>query len=91
MKDNTILGIINRALMILEKETGLAHPSLKVVESRSFKPVSDFFNSKNEAWYNEALLIELEGIYRKNLQTGAISRNVYNLRIRGTRILRRFA
>jgi len=88
MKDNTILGIINRALMILEKETGLAQPSLKAVESRSFKPVSDFFNSKNEAWYSEALLIELEGIYRKNLQTGAISRNVYNLRIRGTRILR---
>ena len=88
MKDNTILAIINQSLMILEKEVELARLSLKVVESRSFKPIVDFFNDKNETFYNEALIKELEDHYRKNLQTGVISRNVYNLRIRGTRILR---
>ena len=88
MKDNTILTIVNQALKILEKEVELARPSLKVVESRSFKPIIDFFNDKKEIFYNEALINELEHHYRKNLQTGVISRNIYNLRIRGTRILR---
>ena len=88
MKDNTILGIINQSLMILEKEVGLAQSSLAVAKSRSFKPIIDFFNDKNKAWYSETLINELEEIYRKNVQKGIISQNVYNLRIRGTRIIR---
>ena len=84
MKANTILGVINRSLMILEKEVGLAQSSLKVIESRSFRPISEFFDGKNEAWYSESLISELEELYRKNLLMGVISRNVYNLRIRGT-------
>ena len=88
MKDNAILVIINQSLLILEKEVELARLSLKVVESRSFKPIVDFFNDKNEAFYREDLINELEERYRKNLQDGVISRYVYNLRIRGTRILR---
>ena len=88
MKDNTIIGIIHQALEILEMEVGLAQSSLKVVTSRSFKPISDFFSGKNEAYYSEALLSELDEHYCKCLQDGSISQNVYNLRIRGTRILR---
>jgi integrase len=88
MKDKTILAIINQSLMILEKEVGLAPSSLKVVESRSFKPIADFFNDKNEVCYCENLLNALEEHHRKNLRNGVISRNVYNLRIRGTRIVR---
>jgi len=87
MKDNTVLGIINQALMILEKEVGLAQSSLEVIKSGSFKPISNFFKEKNEVWYNEALIKELEGFYRKSFDIGEISRNVYNLRIRGTRIV----
>ena len=88
MKDNTILGIINQSLMILEKEVELAPSSLEVVKSRSFKPITDFFNVKNEVWYSEILVSELEELYGKNLRNGIISRNVYNLRICGTRIVR---
>ena len=66
----------------------MTQSSLKVVASRSFKPILDYFNDKNEACYSEVLISELEERYRKDLQTGAIFRNVYNLRMRGTRILR---
>jgi hypothetical protein len=88
MKDNTIYDVVHQALIILRTEVGLAQSSLKTVESRSFKPITDFFNGKNEAYYNEGLINELEGFYKKHLQDGIISPNVYNLRIRGTRILR---
>ena len=88
MKDGTINGIIQQSLSVLEKEIGLAKSSIEVVASRSFKPISDFFEAKNESYYSETLLSELEELYRTSLQTGAISRNVYNLRTRGTRILR---
>ena len=88
MKDNTIYGIVRQALIILKTEVGLAQSSLKAVESRSFKPITDFFNGKNEAYYNEDLIKELEEFYKKHLQDGMISQNVYNLRIRGARILR---
>ena len=43
MKDNTIIHIIQEALVILEKDVGLAESTLRVVKSRSFKPISDFF------------------------------------------------
>lgn len=88
MKDKTIYGIVRQALIILRTEVGLAQSSLKAVESRSFKPITDFFNGKNEAYYSEDLINELEEFYKKHFQDGTISRNVYNLRIRGTRILR---
>ena len=88
MKDKTIIGITHQALMILEKEVGLAQASLVTVASRSFKPIADFFKNKNETSYSDALINELNELYWKNLQAGVISRNVYNLRIRGTRILR---
>ena len=88
MKDKTISGIIQQALTILEKEVGLAKSSHEVVTSRSFKPISDFFREEKEASYSEDLINELDELYLDRLQAGAISRNVYNLRTRGTRILR---
>jgi len=88
MEEKTVVSIINQALMILEKEVGLAKSSLRVVASRSFKPINDFFINKNESYYNEALIIDLEELYQKNLQSKIISRNFYNVRMRGTRILR---
>lgn len=88
MGKNTIFSIIDQALIILENEVGLAKSSLVVIASRSFKPASDFFNSKNESYYSEALMIELEELYQEKFQSKMISRNVYNLRMRGTRILR---
>ena len=88
MEDKSITSIIQKASLILEKEVGLAQSSLEVVASRSFKPISDFFSNKNEEHYSEALLSELDEHYNSCLQTGMISQNVYNLRIRGTRILR---
>ena len=59
-----------------------------MVASRSFKPISDYFDEKRTAHYNESMVSELDELYLEKLQTGAVSRNVYNLRIRGTRILR---
>ena len=50
MEDNTIIGIIQQALTILEKEVGLAKSTLDVVASRSFKPISEFFKEKQEVW-----------------------------------------
>jgi len=88
MEDNTILGIIQQTLAILEKEVGLAKSTLDVVASRSFKPISEFFKEKQEVYYSADLLNELDQCYQENLKTGVISRNVYNLRTRGTRILR---
>ena len=88
MKENTVLSKLQKALLILEEDVGLAQSSLKLVASGSFKPILDYFNGKDVTCYSEDLIKELEEYYRKNLQTGAISRNVYNLRMRGTRILR---
>jgi phosphopantetheine adenylyltransferase len=88
MKDKSISSIIRQALEVLEKEVGLANSSLEVVASRSFKPITDYFHEKQSAYYNENLVSELDELYLEKLQTGKISRNVYNLRIRGTRILR---
>jgi len=88
MEENTIFRTIQQALSILEKEVGLAESTLKVILSRSFKPIYDFFNENQTANYNEALIDELEEIYHERLQGGEISRNVYNLRTRGIRILR---
>jgi integrase len=88
MKGNTITGIIQQSLVILEKEVRLSQSSLAVVASRSFKPISDFFDERNETVYNKNLINAIEELYRKNLLSGVISRNVYNLRIRGLRILR---
>jgi integrase len=88
MKVNKISSIIQQALTILENEVGLAESSLRVVASRSFKPISDYFNERFSVHYDEVLINELDDLYLEKLQTGVISRNVYNLRIRGTRILR---
>ena len=84
MKNKMISAIIQQALTILEKEVGLAKSSLEVVVSRSFKPISDFFREEKEASYSEDLINELNELYPGRLQAGAISRNVYNLRTRGT-------
>jgi site-specific recombinase XerC len=88
MEDVMIDNIIQKALTILEKDVGLAQSSLTVTTSRCFKPITDFFAARNELYYNEKLICELEDCYRENLQIEAISQNVYNLRTRGTRILR---
>lgn len=88
MKDTTILAVINRALMILEKETEFAQSTLEVVTSYSFNPIVDFFKSKKETYYREELIQELENHYRKNVRNGVITRNTYNRRIRGIRMVR---
>jgi integrase len=88
METNTLHGIIKQSLNILEKEVELSPSTLKVIESRSFKPVSDFFSENNEIYYNENLIIKLEESYLGQMETGAISRNVYNMRTRGTRIIK---
>jgi hypothetical protein len=88
MEENMISSIVQKALQLLEEDVGLAPSSLRIVTSRSFKPILNYFAAKNEACYNESLIIELEGHYRENLQTKAFSKNVYNLRMRGTRVLR---
>jgi len=67
MKDNTIFEIIAQALTILGKEVRLAQSTIKVVSSRSFKPISDFFKSKNEVNYSEELLDELEASHQEDL------------------------
>ena len=88
MKEQTINEIIQKALVILEKEVGLCLATISNVSSRSFKPISDFFSEREEGNYNDDLLSELNNIYQERFQTGEISRNVYNLRTRGIRILR---
>ena len=87
MDNNTLYEIIQHSLYILEKEVELSPSSLRVVASRSFKPISDFFNEKIVIYYNESLINDLEEYYYEQLQTGMISRNVYNIRIRGIRIV----
>ena len=91
MKDIALAEIIDQALSILENDVGLAKSSLVVVASRSFKPISDYFKGKNKAHYNEELIKALESHYHESLKSGSISRNVFNQRMRGTRILREVA
>jgi len=86
--DNNILSeIIQHSLDILEKEIKLSQSSLKIVASRSFKPISNFFREKGEMYYNESLISELEESYHKQLKAELISQNVYNMRVRGIRIV----
>ena len=87
MENITLYEIIQHSLGILEKEVELSPSSLKVVASRSFKPISDFFTEKHEICYSESLLNALKEFYHEQLETDMISRNVYNVRIRGIRII----
>lgn len=87
MENITLYEIIQHSLDILEKEVELSPSSLKVVASRSFKPISDFFTEKHEICYSESLLNTLKEFYHEQLETEIISRNVYNVRIRGIRIV----
>jgi integrase len=87
MENITLYEIIQHSLDILEKEVELSPSSLKVVASRSFKPISDFFTEKHEICYSESLLNALKEFYHEQLETEMISRNVYNVRIRGIRIV----
>lgn len=88
MEGNTIYEIIQHSLDILGKEVKLSNSSLKVVASRSFKPILDFFSGKHEIYYNENLMNELEESYYRQLKDKMISRNVYNVRSRGIRIVK---
>lgn len=88
MEDKTINGIIQQAMTVLEKDIGLAKTSLESVASCSFKPAYDYFREKQEAFYNEGLIGELDGLYLAGLQSGSISRCTYSFRTRGTMILR---
>jgi integrase len=88
MKDREISDIIQQSLTILEKEVGLAKSSLVVVASRSFKPISDYFIERQKTQYSEAVMKELDDLHLERFKSGEISQNVYNLRVRGTRILR---
>jgi site-specific recombinase XerD len=87
MERNTIYEIIQHSLDILEKEVELSKSSLRTVQSRSLKPISDFFHEKQQIYYSESLVSELEESYHKQMTDGIISRNIYNVRIRGIRIV----
>lgn len=87
METMTLYEIIQHSLDILEKEVELSPSSLKVVASRSFKPISDFFCEKHEMNYSLSLIRELEELYNEQFKSEMISRNVYNIRIRGIRIV----
>lgn len=89
MENITLYEIIQHSLDILKKEIELSPSSLKTVASRSFKPISDFFNEKHEIYYSESLINELDESYHEQLKAGMISRNVYNIRIRGIRIVQK--
>lgn len=89
MENITLYEIIQHSLDVLEKEIELSPYSLKTVASRSFKPISDFFNEKHEIYYSESLINELDESYHEQLKAGMISRNVYNIRIRGIRIVQK--
>lgn len=83
----TLYEIIQHALEILEKEVKLSPGSLRVVTSCSFKPISDFFSKRRETCYSESLIHELENLYHEQLSSEMISRKLYNVRIRGIRIV----
>lgn len=87
METMTLYEIIQHSLDILEKEVKLSPSSLKVVVSRSFRPISDFFSEKHEMNYSSSLIRELEELYNEQFKSEMISRNVYNIRIRGIRIV----
>lgn len=87
MESNTIYEIIQNSLDILEKEVKLSNYSLNAVAMRSLKPISDFFREKSEIYYNESLMNELEESYHEQLKAETISRYVYNVRIRGIKIV----
>ncbi|MEL7563277.1 MAG: hypothetical protein AAGU27_00055 [Dehalobacterium sp.] len=83
-----ITDLIKKAQQIMKDEVRLAEKSLRVSKSRAFKPISEFYENKEKYIYSEALMKELEHIYEEKLRTGVISRNVFNIRTRGIRILR---
>ena len=56
MKVKMINSIIQQAMTILEKEVRLAESTLRVVASRCFKPISDYFDEKQSVHYNESLV-----------------------------------
>jgi len=67
MEDNSIFDIIQHVITILKNEVGLAESSIRVIESRSFKPIPDYFKDKQQEYYSEALINDLDELYRKQL------------------------
>ncbi|HBV86410.1 MAG TPA: hypothetical protein DEF42_07100 [Desulfosporosinus sp.] len=57
MIEYPITDLINKAQQILKEEAGLAESSLKVSKSRAFKPIVDFYASKETTIYSEVLML----------------------------------
>lgn len=66
---------------------GHAEDTLRIYNSRSFRPLEDFFQSKNCLHYEDELIQELKSINLSQLNEGKISKGTYNWRIRGVKIL----
>lgn len=86
MEKTLLKNTIELAIAQLENH-GLAEVTLLMYRSRCFKPVVVFFESKDCIYYDDVLMKELESVYSSQLSKDLISKNTYNMRIRGVRIL----
>lgn len=86
MSNVLLKNMIERAIEQLRSHD-LAEGTVRMYMSRSFKPVEDFFQSRNCPHYKDTLIDELKSIHLSQLNEGKISKGTYNWRIRGVKIL----
>jgi len=85
MIERELTDVIGHAMILLEEE-GLAPSSLAGI-MRVFKQVAKVFKEKNEIYYTNTLMSEIEEGYQRKLLDGAISEKHYKHLIRSTKIL----
>lgn len=85
-----ITSLVGCGIKILENY-GQKPDSIVNAKYRSFKPITDFYAMKSAEYYDNDLMEELRKQYEEQYSTSQISRNVYNLRIRGIRIINEIA
>lgn len=82
MEKILLLDLIDKAVAILNG-FNLATSTLKSYRTRAFKPIQNFFFSRNEYFYDDSLIEKLKVVYFQDYNDFKLSRKSYNWRLRG--------
>lgn len=81
---------MSQAIIKQMKQNGIAHNTIKVYEHTVFSPILQRYDELGKTSYDQDVMDGLMTMYKKQLETGAISKALYNWRKRGVLLLQDF-
>jgi len=87
--DGDILSM-SQAIINQMKQNGTAYNTIKVYEHTVFSPILQRYDELGKTSYGQDVMDELMAMYKKQLDTGVISKALYNWRKRGVLLLQDF-